>query len=437
LPLEGPRRQWLVLGALGVGLFAVYLANGARFLGGDTLGSPYTALSLLRDGDFYIQNLIRDYPASSYWFLRTPRGTVSILGFGTPLAALPVYELFNLALGGHWTENRLLVVGKIAGAAMTAGAAVLIAVTARRFVSLFGAVVVALVFALGSPAWSVSSQALWKHSPAALCLAAGLALLVSPRWERWIPLAAIPLGFAGWCRENLVLLVGVALVYVIVIRGWRTAAWFAGVAALVVGGLLALNWVHFGSPFASAQRTYALEAAAHEGVRPWDTPLWLGLYGTFFSPSRGLLVYAPVFLASAVGLVVGWRTPERATWLLLAAGAALAIAPGLRWHWWWGGDNFGPRMATDAAPFLALLIVPAWRWGAGRPGLAVAFGAAALFSLVVQAAGAFTFQGAAWDERSAAESVNRHPERLLRWSDSQLGFYLRFPRTHPDRIPWR
>jgi hypothetical protein len=433
--LPGPRRDELILGALALGLLAVYLANGTRFLGGDTLGSPYTALSLLRDGDFYIENLVRDYSPSTYWFWRTPRGTVSILGFGTPLAALPCYEVFDLVLGKHWTENRLLMVGKLAGAGMTAAAALLIGLTARRYLSLLGAVVVMLVFGLCSPAWSISSQALWKHSPAGLAVAGGLALLLHPReTSRWLPLAAVPLAFAGWCRENLLLLLPLAVVYVAVIRGARTAAWFTALAALVAGALLILNWTHFGSPLGSAQRAYALAAAAQEHVRPWDTPPWLGLYGMLLSPSRGLFVYGPVFLASVVGLMVGWR---QATWRFLAAGAVVAMGPGFLWHWWWGGDNFGSRMTTDAAPFLALLIVPAWTWAAGRRAPAAAFGVAAIFSLVVQAAGAFTFDGKAWDERSPAESVNRHPERLLRWSDSQLVFYLRFPRTSPDRIHWR
>jgi hypothetical protein len=435
-------RERVVLAAVFVGLVALYLANGTRFLGGDTLGSPYTALSLLRDGDFDIANQARSYPRGSYWFLQTPRARLSILGFGTPLVALPVYAAFNVAVWrGTWSENRLMLTGKVAGALMTALAAVLLALAARRFLTLPGAVAVALLFGVCSSAWSISSQALWKHSPAGLLSAAGLALLVWPRtapapgWR--VTLSALPLALSAWCRENMVLVAAATAIYVAVVYGRWAALRFAAVAAVVGSGLLALNAAHFGSPFESAQRIYALQAAAREGARQWDTPLWLGVYGMFLSPSRGLLMFSPVFLACGFGLWAGRRDPERATWVFLAVAGALALAPGLKWHWWWGGDNYGPRMSVDAVPYLALLLVPAWRHARGRRGLAVAFGVLALFSATVQAAGAINYDGMAWDERSPSESINRRPQRLLGWTDSQLLFYLRFPHTRPDRIPWR
>jgi hypothetical protein len=356
--------------------------------------------------------------------------------------ALPVYALFDAVVWhGRWTENRVLVTAKIAGALMTALAAVLLAVTARRFVSLAGALVVGLVFGVCSSAWSISSQALWRHSPAGLLMACGLALLVWPKGaqRRWLvpALSAVPLALSVWCRENLVLVVGAAAGYVALTAGRRALAGFVALAAVVGGGLLVLDAAHFGSPFQSALRTYAGQAAIREGVGQWDTPLWLGLYGMFLSPSRGLLVFSPVFLASGYGLWAGRRDPDRATWGFLGLAGLLALAPGFKWHWWWGGDSYGPRMAVDAVPFLVLLLVPAWQQAAGRRSHALAFAGLALFSAVVQAAGASRYDGLAWDERSPAESVNNHPERLLRWSDSQLLFYLRWPRTEPDRIPWR
>jgi hypothetical protein len=437
----GKGRDRVVLAGVFVALFVLYLANGTRFLGGDTLGSPYTALSLLRDGDFDISNQARGYATGSYWFLQTPRERLSILGFGTPLVALPVYAAFSgLVWHGKWTENRLMLTGKVAGALMTALAAVLLAMAARRFLSLGGAVAVALVFGVCSSAWSISSQALWKHSPAGLLSAVGLALLIWPRESRpraWlVTAAAVPLALSAWCRENMMLVGMASAVYVAVVYGRWAAVRFAAVAAVVGGGLLALNAVHFGSPFESAQRIYAVQAAAREGARQWDTPLWLGLYGMFLSPSRGLLVFSPVFLACAFGLGAGRREPDRATWIFLAIAGGLALSPGLKWHWWWGGDNYGPRMSVDAVPFFALLLVPAWRHGAGRRGLVVAFAVLALFSATVQAAGAVAYDGRAWDERSPADSINHRPERLLGWSDSQLLFYLRFPRTRPEHIPW-
>jgi hypothetical protein len=209
------------------------------------------------------------------------------------------------------------------------------------------------------------------------------------------------------------------------------------VAAVVGGGLMLANTLHFGSPLQSAVQIHAAQSAVREGARQWDTPFLLGLYGMFLSPSRGLLVFSPVFLASALGLWAGRRDPERAAWFFLAAAGALAVAPSIKWHWWWGGDNYGPRMSVDAIPYWALLLVPAWRYAGERRALALAIMALALFSATVQGAGAWCYDGRAWDERSPSESVNHRPQRLLGWRDSQLLFYLHFPHTRPERIPWR
>jgi hypothetical protein len=439
-------RERLALAALGPALFALYLSNGTRFQGADTLGGPYTALSLIRDGDFFVDEMVRQVRAS-YWYGRGPRGHVSLYGFGPPLLAAPVYAaLHHVAWNERWTENRLLLAGKLAAAAMTAAAAVLLAVTARRFASLAAALAVGLVFGVCSSAWTISSQALWRHSPAGLMVAAGLALLLwpaaaSPSALR-LGLSGLPLGLAVWCRENLVLVVAAAAVYLAVARGRAALLRFLVFAGLAGAALMALNFLHWGTPFSSG--VYGL-ARSQTGGDPWGTPAWLGLYALLASPSRGLFVYSPVFVLSVWGLVAGARRgqPERATWIFLGAAALLAFAPLAKWHAWWQGACYGPRFLVDALPFLALLLVPVWRALAARPrspGMVVAVAGAAvlaLFSAVVQAAGAARYDGRAWDEPSAARSVDRHPERVLSWSDSQLFFYLKWPETRPDRIPWR
>ena len=437
------RRQGAVLGALAGAMFLLYLVNGARYLGADTMGAPYTALSLLRDGDFYIDNLVRDQPRS-YWTEPGRNGTVSVYGFGPPLLAVPVYQVFDWVVWhGRWTENRLLVTGKVAGALMTALAALLLGLTARRIAPFGAAVAVMLVFGLCSPAWSVTSQALWKHSPAIFLLAAGLAMLLWPARATpprpLIPLSAVPLALSVWCRENLAMVVVAAAVYLWFVRGRATAAWFAGIAAVVVAGLVALNLAHFGQPLHSGVLAHSIAVARQQGKEIWDTPVWLGLYGLFLSPSRGLLVFAPVFLASFWGAWLGLRgrDGERPAYLFLAAGAILAFAPSVKWHFWWGGAAFGPRLLVDAMPFFTLLALPVWSRLVASRTLSAAAAALALFSALVQGIGAFKYDGLAWDERPGGQSVDSRPERLLSWSDSQLVYYLRLPDTKPQRIPWR
>jgi hypothetical protein len=435
------RRWWAVLAALFFGLLAVYLANGARFQGADTLGSCYSALALLRGRGFSLDRMVGQL-GPGYWYHRGVRGYLSVYGFAPPLLALPVYEVFDkLVFFGHWTEDRLLIVGKVAAALMTAGAATLLAICARRFLPALGSVVIALVFGLCSPAWTISSQALWRHSPAGMLSAAALAFVLWPREVRpsmpLLALGGLAAGLAVWCRENLALGALAAVVYLWCARGRRAALGFAAGGALSAVGLLALNLHYWGQAFSTGAYALGQRMAQQQGVAMWDTPVWRGLLGLLVSPSRGFFVYCPVFLASVWGAVRGGRAPERAGWLFLSFAALAAFGVFTRWHWWWAGATYGPRYVLDAVPFATLLIIPAWPALTATRARIIGFTTAAAFSALVQLAGAVHYDGKAWDEPPGAPSVDAQPARVWRWSDSQLLFYLRWPDTHPDRLRWR
>jgi hypothetical protein len=437
------RRAWLwraALVALPLALAVVYLSNGTRFQGNDTIGSAATALSLIRDGDFDITELTkRSHPA--YWFQVVGGRTLSTYGFGAPLVAAPFFEALDLLVfRHHWSFERLMIAGKVTGALTAAVSALLLAVTARRFAGALAALAVALVFGLATSTWSVTSQGLWQHGPAALGLTAALAMAFFPAAARppiaLVAASALPLGLAVWCRESLVPLFPAVAAYLFVVRR-RAVLPFLALGAVMGAGLMALNAHHLGSPFVSAVRLFAERRAAADGVGLWDTPLAVGTFALLFSPSRGLFVYSPILLLSLAGAWLGRRDRERAAWMLLVAGAVIAVASVLKWHWWWGGDTYGPRLCADALPFLVLLLLPVWpRLVASRSALALAAVLAA-FSVYVHGVGAWTWDGVSWDERTAEEAIDKHPERLFSIRDSQLGFYLRLPRTEPQRIPWR
>ncbi len=418
------------------------MANGTRFLGADTFSAPYTALSLMRDGDLYLDS-IKKSVRPLYWHAQGVDGWVTVHGFGPPLLALPVFlAVDKLICHGHWNEDRLLVVGKVAGALFTALAALLLAITARRFGSLAASLAVMLAFALCSSVWSISSQGLWRQSPAGFLVAAGLCLMLWPEAARPDPrllhLAGMPLGLSMWCRESLVLVAAGAVVYLWMVRGRRASVGYATLVGLMGVGLLVLNTLYWGAPFRTGIGQTVLVYQQAERVDPWDTPIWMGLYGLFLSPSRGLFLYSPVFLASLWGAWVALRgKTERATWAFVTASAVLAFAVFVKIHWWWGGTVYGPRFMIDALPFFALLLVPAWPKVTANLALTVVFAVLALFSATVQMVGALKYDGKSWEDPSPDRRMEKHPERLLSWSDSQLWFYLRWPATRPDRIRWR
>ena len=115
---QGRDRWWLVLAALFGGLFVLYLANGARFQGADTLGSCYSALAVLRGRGFSLDRMVGQL-GPGYWYHRGVRGYVRLDEDGRD---------FRIKPGGEPIENHLhdirfyaTGVGVVAGQRMPIG----------------------------------------------------------------------------------------------------------------------------------------------------------------------------------------------------------------------------------------------------------------------------------------------------------------------------
>lgn len=238
-------------------------------------------------------------------------------------------------------------------------------------------------WALATPALS-ASLLLFSHALTACLLLAALTLL-----ERGSRCAALGAGAAlGWaCACEYPLAVPAAVLVLAIGGGPRWRRWLAvGAGAVVPAVLLATyNGGCFGSAWSlsSAHEAHqgfaALEGSGVFGV---GLPGWRGMWGLLLSPERGLVVWVPLVLVAALGLV---RLPV-ATWRPTApAGLAflslLVLMSGYRnWH---GGWFPGPRYLLAALPLLLVTLAPALeslrRHGSARVaiGVAAVWGAAA------------------------------------------------------------
>ena len=89
-----------------------------------------------------------------------------------------------------------------------------------------------------------------------------------------------------------------------------------------------------------------------------------------------------------------------------------------KWRVWWGGHTYGPRLLTNLAPCLILLLIPAMDLVARRAVLRVLFGLTLGVSIFLQAVGAFCYPNSRWDETPVA--VADRPARLWDWRDSPI-----------------
>jgi hypothetical protein len=410
--LTATHRRISVLLLLGV--LAVYLSNFRAHDSGDTRPARYLPISLLREGDFDLDEFpaLFHSPTSRGPDGVTPYNLVNVNGrhyskfpVGTAILALPVYIIPVLA--GMGPESLWLPHVEALAAALIVSFSVLFFFwTVREFIAERWALVAALVYAFGTSSFSLSSQALWQHGPGQFFLTLALLSFVRARAnaQYWI-LAGFALGAAIVVRPtNLLLTLPLGLYLLHRHRGqiWRVAVGAAPPLLL----LKVYNYLHFGSPLESGY-TLGVDAAGSEHLL--STPLLEGLAGLLISPGRGLFVYSPVLLFAVVGAYRLWRTGDWFWRYLILAPILLVLGHG-KLAAWWGGWCYGPRYLAEATPFLCLLLFPILEELPRRRVVAVTFAVLLLFSVGAHGIGALGYNGS-WD---ANPDVNENTHRL--WS---------------------
>lgn len=373
--------------------FLIYNANFRVIGAGDSLPARFIPFALWGDGTVYLDpvldSTIHGHPRP-YWIRSTVNGhKASLYPLVTPLLVSPVYlpAVSYLHLRG-WTEERMSKIGplmeKLAASLMASLATGWMFLLLRRRLEVRDALLLTALFAFGTSTWSISSQALWQHGPAELLIVAALWLLTSePTTGR-----AIAAGLAvGLIVANRPPDAPLALALAAWVPFWGRLRMipFALAAAVPLALTLAYNLYNFANPAGGYSQTGVVTASF------FGNPPLEGIAGLLVSPARGLLVFSPFLLFLPLLFVRALQDrPYRLLTVFLTGGVLLQIllyAP----TDWRGGFSYGPRFMTDALPILIWMIAPVL--ASLKRGGRIAFLAAGLFSVWVQAVGAFIYVG--------------------------------------------
>jgi hypothetical protein len=423
------RRDGVVAALLFATLVLLYNVNATVLRSNDTRAARYASVSLVKRGDLDLDEFARSLgirgPGAPlpYFLSRGVDGSVvSRFGFGAPVAAAPVFAVALAAQGGGMTDRAGAYVGKLASSLYVALAAAMLFLAARRLgAGRRAAVLVALIYGVLGTAWSQVAQGLYQHGPAQACLALGMYLLVR-NGPVSVPLSGLAFAGAVVCRPPDAVFAVAALAYVVV-RAVRRREAGAAIGFVLAAAPLAVvqaayNLHYFGEPFTFSQMQRVLGPDNPHASPYWSGHPLVGFFGQLLSPSRGLLVYSPVYL------FLFWRVRE--TWASLPGAvraqviaAAVLLLVQSRYYGWYGGWSFGYRMLVDATPALALALLPAVQRLSSARRLIAPFALACAMSLAIHAAGAWCFTPLGWDARP---DVDQHPERLWQLEDSQLTY---------------
>lgn len=418
-------------------VLAAYLSNGRTIGAGDTFPAAYLPWSLLQQRTFDLDEFPALYDETArqifplldgipYYLLYRNGHYLSAYTPGPGVLALPVYTvpvLVGVTPDSKWAGR----LEKLSAAIITALSVVFLYWALLEVTSQGWALVIALVYALGTSSLSMSSQGLWQHGPSQLFLSLALYFLVKGLDDRRY------LGYAGFPMAAAVVMRSTDLLIVLPVAAWIVYAHRSRARSLVLWAL----------PPAAALAAYYLayfgtadHGHGHTTAPAWalfsQMPLSEGLPGVLVSPSRGLFIYSPVLLFSLAGMIAVWRRGP-GLWRALSLGPPMVILLISKWLTWWGGHSWGPRLLADIDPILCFFLYPIIPYLDRRRLAKALFVVLALWSVAAHALGAF-FYDRRWDGLATEQSY----ARLWPWNESPLAFYGREALFHLDRlgVPW-
>src|SRR5216683_1770027 len=426
-------------GLLFVGLLIFYVACPVNTPFDSAWYLP-TALSILKEGKVNIDEYAPTFHQG--------HGTIQVNGhwyndypLGPALVALPFVAAAELLFRGlapfsalspkiaRWVDRwryRSCATGEInldfwnipqrvIASILVSIAAVLMFLIASQSLSRPRALLLTLVFALGTSALSTATRALWQHGPSMLFLSLTLFCLLKSRVSpRRLLGAGLAIALAYIMRPTNAVSTLFVSVYVL-IKYPRKWYWYLAGALIVAVPWTALNLSLYGNPLPPYYQPGRFELDA----RSFPNAAMANL----FSPSRGLFLFTPVALFAIVG--VGRKIVSHSFDSLDLLLVATVLA-----HWvvvslfkvWWAGHSYGPRFLTDVLPYLFYLMIPAigaLTWDSIRGRIeTVAFGLTAAISFAIHLYGAVSWGPHRWNGEPA--NVDLHPNRVWDWSDPQF-----------------
>jgi len=128
----------------------------------------------------------------------------------------------------------------------------------------------------------------------------------------------------------------------------------------IVFGIIVLfyyNYSHFGSPFIFGEMLFKAQRV-EQGLNPHgftQNPLY-GVYGSLFSPLKGLFFYSPFLLFSILGLRK-FKKEQSYVFVLVVSYILIIILTYSFWSDCFGATVFGDRYLVNILPFLGVVLV--------------------------------------------------------------------------------
>jgi hypothetical protein len=354
------------------------------------------------------------------WTLDPVMGRILyVYPWGTPLLSLPevaVFEAagFRVAPQGIYNADNELKIQVYLTTFLCALVVWLFFDMAASMLPLGWSITIALSAAFGTQIWSTVSKSLWPQTWYLLLISAAVWLLVKER--AWPIVLATLLAWASFTRPQGVVIAVMVGAYLLIEYGWWFLVEYATVGTVWAVVFAGVTLFFFGR----------VSPPAYQGGLDFPHEFTARLKGIMISPSRGLLVFVPVFLLPVYLTIRYWRVlRSRPLALLAIAAIGVHIVLVASWPCWWGGGSYGPRLLIETIPWFVLLATFGVKAFIEDQQLTIPEGSAVILaafvlltiSVAMNTVGATSYSGLAWNKELGDCSLN--PQRIWDWQHPQ------------------
>lgn len=360
--------SWIFVYRLGINKLAIQSE--------DTLPAIFLPATIIKEKTLYLDTyynmLIQRYPhpddknylrgLTPFYLKKVGAHYLSAFPIITPLVSLPIFYL-PLKLGMPVTWDNMIFLSKISSMFIVSlSGAFLYMLLRKHFLDEKKSLLLAVIYLFGTVNFAMLSQSMWQHGTLELFTILGLYFVINflnATKQKYsdLFLGGLFYGLAILSRPTAALgLAFIALLAFIKIRNFKlftkaSLYVFAGLAINVLFFLWYNNKYYIGIQ----NQGYSSQLAGS-----WLSPFPISLIGVWVSPSKGILIYSPIFIFSLIGFYLamkkGWnKNVQYLAYFLIVLFHTLIIS---LWKHWYGGYSFGYRMSSDIIPYLILLIVP-------------------------------------------------------------------------------
>ena len=389
----------------------------------DTVPTMLTAAAIIQDGTLYLDKyydmMIASYPQpddkdqalglTPFYLRKVGDHFISAFPLIPAFLSVPIF-LIPLKLGLPVNFENLAYLSHFSAAFYVAISGYLLYLLVKNHLGKNEktARLVTLIYLFGTINFALISQGLWQHGFVELFLIAGLLAFYNKRFF----LTGVLFGLALLTRPTSAIAVGLLSILFLqqTLPAWKK---FGGYLLGFAPPILFFLWYNSTYYLGIQNQGYASQVFTE-----WLSPFPTSFIGMWLSPSKGILIYSPVLIFAFVGF---YLTRKNLKYVIFAAIIFIHTLILSLWKHWYGGWSFGYRMASDAIPFMVLLMIPYLESKLFEKTKKL-FWILLIFSILVQIFGIIFFDGiwhAAYD--------NGFQNTAWLWSirDSELTFNIR------------